>query len=37
MMRKIILFIAMSLDGFIADSMGGVSWLSGENPEENDM
>lgn len=35
-MRKIILFIAMSLDGYIADKKGGVDWLSGHgNPEEN--
>lgn len=36
-MRKTILFIAMSLDGFIADSAGQVDWLSGQNPaEDND-
>lgn len=27
MQRKTVLYIAMSLDGYIADSMGGVSWL----------
>lgn len=26
-MRKVILYIAMSLDGYIADSKGGVEWL----------
>lgn len=26
-MRKVILYIAMSLDGYIADSAGGVEWL----------
>ena len=31
-MRKSVLFIAMSLDGYIADKHGGVSWLSGQNP-----
>ena len=30
-MRKVILYIAMSLDGYIADSNGGVSWLVGED------
>lgn len=26
-MRKVILYLAMSLDGYIADSKGGVGWL----------
>ncbi len=30
-MKKVILYIAMSLDGYIADKQGGVSWLVGEN------
>lgn len=35
-MRKICLFIAMSLDGYIADSKGGVDWLVGQgNDDEN--
>lgn len=29
-MRKIILYIAMSLDGYIADETGGVAWLEGD-------
>ena len=33
-MRKIILYIAMSLDGYIADEKGGVDWLVGEKIAE---
>lgn len=29
-MRKIVLYIAMSLDGYVADVNGGVSWLTGD-------
>lgn len=36
-MRKIILFIAMSLDGYIADTNGGVGWLSGQASDTDDM
>lgn len=36
-MRKIILFIAMSLDGCIADLNGGTGWLGGQTAGENDM
>lgn len=30
-MRKIVLFIAMSLDGYIADTVGKVDWLVGQD------
>ena len=30
-MRKVILYIAMSLDGYIADRQGNVNWLAGQD------
>lgn len=30
-MRKVVLYIAMSLDGYISDQKGGVNWLSGQD------
>lgn len=32
-MRNVTLFIAMSLDGYIADENGGVAWLAGQEPD----
>ncbi len=37
MERKVVLFIAMSLDGYIADSTGDISWLSGECEGADDL
>ena len=34
-MRKVILYIAMSLDGYIADKQGGVGWLGGDGSDVN--
>lgn len=34
-MRKVTLYIAMSLDGYIADKYGKVDWLNGHGNEKN--
>lgn len=36
-MRTVVLFIAMSVDGYIADQSGGVDWLMGEQAGQDDM
>lgn len=34
-MRNVILYIGMSLDGYIADKEGSVSWMGGQNPDDD--
>lgn len=36
-MRNISLFIAMSLDGYIADRKGGVDWLKGQGSDNENI
>ena len=35
-MREVILYIAMSLDGYIADKQSKVDWLTEQNPESQE-
>ncbi|ONI40393.1 riboflavin biosynthesis protein RibD [Candidatus Epulonipiscium fishelsonii] len=36
-MKKVIIYIAMSLDGYIADKNGGVAFLGGDGTDTEDM
>lgn len=36
-MSKIVLYIAMSLDGYIADRSGGVEWLGGDGSDPDNQ
>lgn len=36
-MRKVVLYIAMSLDGFIAEKSGGVEWLKGDGSQPDSL
>ena len=35
--REVVLYIAMSLDGFVADEKGSVAWLGGEDSQTNEL
>lgn len=35
MSRRTVLYLGMSLDGFIADSKGGVDWMQGDGSQPN--
>ncbi len=36
-MRKVVIYIAMSLDGYVADKNGGVDFLQGDGSDSNNM
>ena len=35
-MKKVVLYIAMSLDGYICDEEGQVDWLSGHGDDDSE-
>lgn len=35
--RRVTLFLAVSLDGFLADRQGGVDWLAGQEAGQDDL
>lgn len=36
-MRKVILYAAMSIDGYLADKQGGIDWLEGDGSSNDSM
>ncbi len=36
-MRKVVLYIAQSLDGYVADANGGVEWLGGDGSDSKNL
>ena len=36
-MGKVVLYISLSLDGYIADMDGGVGWLGGEDAADQGL
>ncbi len=36
-MRRVIVYIAMSIDGYVADNDGGVGWIRGDGSDETNM
>ena len=35
-MGKTVLYLGISLDGYLADRQGGVGWLEGQRPSGSD-